>query len=87
MDMIQGPAPAFAELAKFDREWNGTPHRNICVTIANGSATIKVNGAPDYIVYYVPKTYTFVREVPGIITIETPDSPRFNGRACLGIEQ
>jgi hypothetical protein len=85
--MIQGPPPALAELAKFDREWNGTPHRNICVRIANGSATIKVSGAPDYVVYYVPKIYTFFSEVPGRITIETPDDPRFNGLACLGIEQ
>jgi len=85
--MIKGPPPTVAQLAKFDGEWNGAPHRNICVTIVNGSATIKVDGAPDYVLYYAPKTYTFVREVPGIIKIETPDDPQFNGRACLGVEQ
>ncbi len=87
MDMIQGPTPALTQLVAFDHEWHGTPHRNICVTIKNGSATIKVDGSPSYVVYYAPKTYTFFREVPGSIAIETPDDPRFNGRACLGIEQ
>jgi hypothetical protein len=74
-----------AQLAKFDGGWNGAPHKNLCVTITNGVATIKVAGAPAYTLYYVPKTYTFVREIPGSITIETPDDPHFTGRACLGI--
>ena len=87
MDMMQGPTPpTVAALAVFDANWNGAPHRNICVKMREGSAIIHVNGMPDFQVYYVPtKKYTYARETPGRIEIDTPDAPHLKGTVCLGI--
>jgi hypothetical protein len=84
---IQGSPPTLAQIAKFDVTWNSIPHRNICVAIAQGTATIDVVGMPNYVLYYVPKTYTEAREIPDAIIIATPDKPLFNGTVCLGIER
>ena len=85
VDMAQGPPPTLAALVKFDTEWNGTPHRNFCVQLRNGRATIRVDGAPNYELYYVPKTYTQATETRGKIEIVTPDAPDGHATVCLGL--
>jgi hypothetical protein len=83
--MFEPPAPNAAELAKYDVIWHGVAHRNVCVRLHDGRATIAVTGSPDYELYVEPKTYTYARETPGRITIATPDAPHTNATVCLGI--
>jgi hypothetical protein len=83
--MVQGPPPTLAALVKFDTAWNGTPHRNFCVQLQNGRATIRVDGTPNYELYYVPKTYTQATETPDRIEIVTPDAPDGHATVCLGL--
>ena len=44
------PPPA---IYQYDALWNGSAHRNFCVAIRNGKTTIKVDGMPDYQLYFV----------------------------------
>ncbi len=86
MDMIQGATPpSVAALVAFDADWNGQRHANLCVVLHNGTAVVRVTGAPDYRPYYVPETVTFFREAPGSITIYTPEDLRNHGTVCFGI--
>lgn len=83
--MITGPPPTTAALVKFDSEWNGISHQNICVKIVNGTATVSLNGFPDYIPYYTPpKLYTQFSETDGHMDITTPQDRNATGVACFG---
>jgi len=83
--VVHDTGPTAAEFARYDALWHGAAHRNICVKLRDGQAVIKVAGSPDYELYSVPKTYTYVRETPAAITIATPDAPHTNAIVCLGI--
>jgi hypothetical protein len=86
MKMSNG-SPTAAQLAKFDSEWNGIPHRNICVPIVNGTASIEAAGMPNYMLYSVPRSFIEARELHDTIVIATRDETRSAGTVCLGIER
>jgi hypothetical protein len=78
----------------YDALWNGTAHRNFCVSIRNGKTTVRIDGMPDYQLYFVrtnakrsQETPVFAEglETPGKIDVDTPDEPHTNGHVCLGV--
>jgi len=79
---------------QYDRIWHGSAHRNFCVPLKDGRATVRVDGMPDYQLYFVRSNekplaagaiYAEGLEMPGKIDIDTPDAPHTNGDVCLGI--
>ena len=87
IDMFTGPNPPTQAVisARFDVEWAGAKHRNLCVVLRDGRATIAVDGMPDYVMYYVPEGGTVdVSETPGQIEIAVRAVPAA-GSVCLGI--
>ncbi len=83
-----------AAIAQYDVLWKGAAHRNFCVPFVNGKATIKVDGLPEFQLYFAridaksSKTASLFAEgleTPGTIAIDTPDDPHANGHLCLGI--
>jgi hypothetical protein len=87
LDLVQGPNPPTpAQIEAFDADWRGVPHRDLCVTLEKGKATIKVAGLPDYELYYVPQEPTQALETKGKIEIIGQD-PNLPGTVCLGVQQ
>ena len=97
IDMFSGPNPPTmaAIVERFGAEWAGAKHRNLCVRLRDGRASVSVDGMPDYVMYYVPQNVTVdISETPGQIEIaeraeSTPDkawSP-IPGAVCLGIAE
>jgi len=85
------PPPA---IYQYDALWIGSAHRNFCVAIRNGKTTIKVDGMPDYQLYFVVSStpprgsyaiFAEGLETPGKIDVDTPDAPHTNGHVCLGV--
>jgi hypothetical protein len=79
---------------QYDAMWEGNAHRNLCVAIKNGKATVKVDGTPDFQIYFVqasakspdPKAiFAEGVETAGRIDIDTPDAPQTNAKVCLGV--
>jgi hypothetical protein len=79
---------------QYDSLWHGGAHRNFCIPMKNGKATLKVDGMPDYQLYFVSSNAKPARagaifaeglETPGKIDIDTPDEPHTKGDVCLGI--
>jgi hypothetical protein len=67
---------------------------NFCVAIKDGKTTVKVDGMPDYQLYFVRTGAKRSEEIPifaeglqtpGKIDVDTPDEPHTNGRVCLGV--
>jgi hypothetical protein len=87
---------SYALVQQYDALWEGSAHRNFCVPIKNGRATIKVDGMPDYQLYFaragaksVEANSIFAQglETAGKIDVDTPDEPHANGYVCLGVAQ
>jgi hypothetical protein len=79
---------------QYDVLWKGQTHHNFCVPIRDGKTTIKVDGMPDYQLYFVLSGATSTAPSPifaqgletdGRIDIETPDAPHTDGQVCLGV--
>lgn len=79
---------------QYDAIWSGAAHKNFCVAITDGKATVKVEGTPDFQLYFARNRATsrgstrlFAQglETPGKIDIDTPDDRHANGDVCLGV--
>jgi hypothetical protein len=79
---------------QYDAIWRGSAHRNVCVPIRNSRTTVKVDGMPEYQLYFVrsesrlstsAEIFAEGLETPGKVDVDTPDEPHTNGDVCLGI--
>ncbi len=79
---------------QYDAMWEGNAHRNFCAAIKNGKAMVKVDGTPDFQLYFVQASvkspdskaiFAEGVETAGRIDIDTPDAPHTNGHVCLGV--
>jgi hypothetical protein len=78
---------------QYDRIWQGAAHRNFCIPMRDGRATVKVDGMPEYQLYFVRSgdkpasaaIYGEGLETPGRIDVDTPDEPHLNGDVCLEV--
>lgn len=91
--MISSTPPTQAQMHRYDAEWNGVAHRNVCVRIKDGAASVEVAGMPQYTTYFVSTPAAVlvreVRDTPDGTTahlhIETPDDQTSRAWVCLGI--
>ena len=86
-DMFTGPNPPIpaAIVERFGAEWAGAKHRNVCVRLRDGRASVSVDGMPDYVMYYVPQNNIVdIVENNNTIEISERDKPA-PGTVCLGI--
>ena len=83
-----------AAVSVYERIWHGSAHRNFCVPLKDGRVTVKVDGMPEYQLYFVRTVdrpsapsaiYAEGLETPGKIDVDTPGEPHANGEICLGV--
>jgi len=70
----------------YNEVWASTPHRDVCVQLKAGTVVVSVAGTPQFDIFYAPPTvYVGGLEVPGKITLATPDDPHNRGMVCVRI--